>query len=161
MNKLQNTDKQFFPLSANNINVVQKDWTVFTLSFKIVAYAVLLSFEPAILWLPFINELYLFETCFVSFQRVFTLSEKSWSGSCLQYKWQKTVGNYLAAAGWVPFSGLYRQEVFIFLGNVWVKYFIYPQPWQFCKNLWSTWTEGQWVKSPWVSVHSGMLCLRL
>uniref|UniRef100_A0A8C2H4P6 WD repeat domain 19 n=1 Tax=Cyprinus carpio TaxID=7962 RepID=A0A8C2H4P6_CYPCA len=36
---------------------------------------------------------------FVSFQRVFTLSEKSWSGSCLQYKWQKTVGNYLAVAG--------------------------------------------------------------
>uniref|UniRef100_A0A672SW24 WD repeat domain 19 n=1 Tax=Sinocyclocheilus grahami TaxID=75366 RepID=A0A672SW24_SINGR len=36
---------------------------------------------------------------FVSFQRVFTLSEKSWSGSCLQYKWQKTVGNYLAVSG--------------------------------------------------------------
>uniref|UniRef100_A0A673LF82 WD repeat domain 19 n=1 Tax=Sinocyclocheilus rhinocerous TaxID=307959 RepID=A0A673LF82_9TELE len=31
------------------------------------------------------------------FQRVFTLSEKSWSGSCLQY--MKTVGNYLAVAG--------------------------------------------------------------
>uniref|UniRef100_A0A8C2B6J3 WDR19 first beta-propeller domain-containing protein n=1 Tax=Cyprinus carpio TaxID=7962 RepID=A0A8C2B6J3_CYPCA len=31
-------------------------------------------------------------------KRVFTLSENSWSGSCLQYKWQKTVGNYLAVA---------------------------------------------------------------
>uniref|UniRef100_A0A4W4G701 Anaphase-promoting complex subunit 4 WD40 domain-containing protein n=1 Tax=Electrophorus electricus TaxID=8005 RepID=A0A4W4G701_ELEEL len=33
------------------------------------------------------------------FQRVFSLSEKAWTGSCLQYKWQKTLGNYLAVAG--------------------------------------------------------------
>ncbi|XP_023685243.1 WD repeat-containing protein 19 isoform X1 [Paramormyrops kingsleyae] len=32
-------------------------------------------------------------------KRVFTLSEKAWSGSCLQYKWQKALGNYLAVAG--------------------------------------------------------------
>ncbi|XP_062864836.1 WD repeat-containing protein 19 [Trichomycterus rosablanca] len=32
-------------------------------------------------------------------KRVFTLSDKSWSGSCLQYKWQKSLGNYLAVAG--------------------------------------------------------------
>ncbi|MCJ8749256.1 hypothetical protein PDJAM_G00174210 [Pangasius djambal] len=32
-------------------------------------------------------------------KRVFTLSEKAWSGSCLQYKWQKSLGNYLAVAG--------------------------------------------------------------
>ncbi|KAL7856198.1 hypothetical protein AOLI_G00198020 [Acnodon oligacanthus] len=32
-------------------------------------------------------------------KRVFTLSEKPWSGSCLQYKWQKALGNYLAVAG--------------------------------------------------------------
>ncbi|GAA6073984.1 WD repeat-containing protein 19, partial [Tachysurus ichikawai] len=31
--------------------------------------------------------------------RVFTISDKSWSGSCLQYKWQKSLGNYLAVAG--------------------------------------------------------------
>uniref|UniRef100_A0A8B9H3N9 Uncharacterized protein n=1 Tax=Astyanax mexicanus TaxID=7994 RepID=A0A8B9H3N9_ASTMX len=29
-------------------------------------------------------------------QRVFTLSEKGWSGSALQYRWQKALGNYLA-----------------------------------------------------------------
>ncbi|KAJ8271702.1 hypothetical protein COCON_G00105610 [Conger conger] len=32
-------------------------------------------------------------------KRVFTLSEKAWQGSCLQYKWQKTLGNYIAVAG--------------------------------------------------------------
>ncbi|XP_018591517.1 WD repeat-containing protein 19 [Scleropages formosus] len=32
-------------------------------------------------------------------KRVFTLSEKSWLGSCLLYKWQKSLGNYLAVAG--------------------------------------------------------------
>uniref|UniRef100_A0A3B1INX8 WD repeat-containing protein 19 n=1 Tax=Astyanax mexicanus TaxID=7994 RepID=A0A3B1INX8_ASTMX len=32
-------------------------------------------------------------------QRVFTLSEKGWSGSALQYRWQKALGNYLAVAG--------------------------------------------------------------
>ncbi|KAI1887644.1 hypothetical protein AGOR_G00192430 [Albula goreensis] len=32
-------------------------------------------------------------------KRVFTLSEKAWHGSCLQYKWQKTLGNYIAVAG--------------------------------------------------------------
>ncbi|XP_026990682.2 WD repeat-containing protein 19 [Tachysurus fulvidraco] len=32
-------------------------------------------------------------------KRVFTISDKSWSGSCLQYKWQKSLGNYLAVAG--------------------------------------------------------------
>ncbi|XP_060772640.1 WD repeat-containing protein 19 isoform X2 [Neoarius graeffei] len=32
-------------------------------------------------------------------KRVFTLSEKSWSGSCVKYKWQKSLGNYLAVAG--------------------------------------------------------------
>ncbi|XP_036373153.1 WD repeat-containing protein 19 [Megalops cyprinoides] len=32
-------------------------------------------------------------------KRVFTLSEKGWQGSCLQYKWQKTLGNYIAVAG--------------------------------------------------------------
>ncbi|MFT7807501.1 WD repeat-containing protein 19 [Arapaima gigas] len=32
-------------------------------------------------------------------KRVFTLSEKSWHGSCLLYKWQKSLGNYLAVAG--------------------------------------------------------------
>ncbi|TSN95726.1 WD repeat-containing protein 19 [Bagarius yarrelli] len=31
--------------------------------------------------------------------RVFTLSEKAWSGSCLQYKWQRSLGNFLAVAG--------------------------------------------------------------
>ncbi|XP_072526408.1 WD repeat-containing protein 19 [Salminus brasiliensis] len=32
-------------------------------------------------------------------KRVFTLSDKAWTGSCLQYKWQKALGNYLAVAG--------------------------------------------------------------
>ncbi|KAJ8410983.1 hypothetical protein AAFF_G00180180 [Aldrovandia affinis] len=32
-------------------------------------------------------------------KRVFTLSDKAWHGSCLQYKWQKTLGNYIAVAG--------------------------------------------------------------
>ncbi|XP_049328400.1 WD repeat-containing protein 19 isoform X1 [Astyanax mexicanus] len=32
-------------------------------------------------------------------KRVFTLSEKGWSGSALQYRWQKALGNYLAVAG--------------------------------------------------------------
>ncbi|KAG7313919.1 hypothetical protein KOW79_022415 [Hemibagrus wyckioides] len=32
-------------------------------------------------------------------KRVFTLSEKAWSGSCLQYRWQRSLGNYLAVAG--------------------------------------------------------------
>ncbi|XP_041953534.1 WD repeat-containing protein 19 isoform X1 [Alosa pseudoharengus] len=32
-------------------------------------------------------------------KRVFTIAEKNWQGSCLHYKWQKTLGNYLAVAG--------------------------------------------------------------
>ncbi|XP_063074275.1 WD repeat-containing protein 19 isoform X2 [Engraulis encrasicolus] len=32
-------------------------------------------------------------------KRVFTIAERSWQGSCLLYKWQKTLGNYLAVAG--------------------------------------------------------------
>ncbi|MGH0157160.1 UNVERIFIED_CONTAM: hypothetical protein FKN15_033128 [Acipenser sinensis] len=32
-------------------------------------------------------------------QRVFTLTEKAWQGSTLQYRWQKTLGNYLAVSG--------------------------------------------------------------
>ncbi|XP_041121208.1 WD repeat-containing protein 19 [Polyodon spathula] len=32
-------------------------------------------------------------------KRVFTLTEKAWQGSTLQYRWQKTLGNYLAVTG--------------------------------------------------------------
>ncbi|XP_070998773.1 WD repeat-containing protein 19-like [Oncorhynchus clarkii lewisi] len=32
-------------------------------------------------------------------KRVFTLTDRAWLGSCLQYKWQKTLGNYIAVAG--------------------------------------------------------------
>uniref|UniRef100_A0A3P8UWS2 WD repeat-containing protein 19 n=1 Tax=Cynoglossus semilaevis TaxID=244447 RepID=A0A3P8UWS2_CYNSE len=32
-------------------------------------------------------------------QNVFTLSEKAWAGSGLLYKWQKSLGNYIAVAG--------------------------------------------------------------
>ncbi|XP_028973960.2 WD repeat-containing protein 19 [Esox lucius] len=32
-------------------------------------------------------------------KRVFTLADRSWAGSCVQYKWQKTLGNYIAVAG--------------------------------------------------------------
>ncbi|XP_028834024.1 WD repeat-containing protein 19 isoform X2 [Denticeps clupeoides] len=32
-------------------------------------------------------------------KRVFTVAEKSWQGSCLQYRWQKALGNFLAVAG--------------------------------------------------------------
>lgn len=32
-------------------------------------------------------------------KRVFTITEKAWSGSSLLYKWQKTLGNYIAVAG--------------------------------------------------------------
>ncbi|KAJ3615317.1 hypothetical protein NHX12_018885 [Muraenolepis orangiensis] len=31
--------------------------------------------------------------------RVFTITEKAWSGSSLLYKWQRTLGNYIAVAG--------------------------------------------------------------
>lgn len=32
-------------------------------------------------------------------QSVFILAEKAWAGSNLLYKWQKTLGNYIAVAG--------------------------------------------------------------
>ncbi|KAL1023991.1 hypothetical protein UPYG_G00049980 [Umbra pygmaea] len=32
-------------------------------------------------------------------KRVFTLADQAWAGSCVQYKWQKTLGNYMAVAG--------------------------------------------------------------
>lgn len=32
-------------------------------------------------------------------QSVFILAEKTWAGSNLLYKWQKTLGNYIAVAG--------------------------------------------------------------
>ncbi|XP_028657806.1 WD repeat-containing protein 19 [Erpetoichthys calabaricus] len=32
-------------------------------------------------------------------KRVFSLSEKAWQGSALLYRWQRTLGNYLAVAG--------------------------------------------------------------
>ncbi|XP_055768737.1 WD repeat-containing protein 19 [Salvelinus fontinalis] len=32
-------------------------------------------------------------------KRVFTLTDRAWLGSCLLYKWQKTLGNYIAVAG--------------------------------------------------------------
>ncbi|XP_046901307.1 WD repeat-containing protein 19 isoform X3 [Hypomesus transpacificus] len=32
-------------------------------------------------------------------KRVFTLADRSWHGSTLQYKWQKTLGNYIAVSG--------------------------------------------------------------
>ncbi|XP_015201422.1 WD repeat-containing protein 19 isoform X2 [Lepisosteus oculatus] len=32
-------------------------------------------------------------------KRVFTLSDRAWQGCCLQYKWQRTLGSYLAVAG--------------------------------------------------------------
>lgn len=34
-----------------------------------------------------------------SLQSIFILSEKSWSGSSLLYRWQKSLGNYIAVAG--------------------------------------------------------------
>lgn len=37
----------------------------------------------------------------LSSQSIFILSEKSWSGSSLLYRWQKSLGNYIAVAGWV------------------------------------------------------------
>uniref|UniRef100_A0A4W5JV05 WDR19 first beta-propeller domain-containing protein n=1 Tax=Hucho hucho TaxID=62062 RepID=A0A4W5JV05_9TELE len=35
----------------------------------------------------------------MNLRRVFTLTDRAWLGSCLQYKWQKTLGNYIAVAG--------------------------------------------------------------
>ncbi|XP_030643578.1 WD repeat-containing protein 19 [Chanos chanos] len=34
-----------------------------------------------------------------TFQRVFSISDRAWSASCVQYKWQRTLGNFLAVAG--------------------------------------------------------------
>ena len=32
-------------------------------------------------------------------QSVFVLDDKAWAGSSLLYKWQKSLGNYIAVAG--------------------------------------------------------------
>lgn len=83
-------------------------------------------------------------------QSLFTLTDKAWAGSNLLYKWQKTLGNYIAVSGWVSGAVLLSGSVFVHWKPRMCTVFHNTQTRQLCSNIWSTWTQAGWSQPSWV-----------